>query len=250
MDRAGWINRLAVAIISSGGVMPFVAGCSEPTTGAMPAQVAEESNERKAAAADGADPGKSVTSVAVKNDSAATSATGPIARTAAKPVTETYSANVPPVLLASEHAQLCKVNVGDAFPAIALPKVGGGDAKVADLAGKKATVVLFWAPDRWMAEGALVDLGIEAAAFGDKGAGFVGIVEGPANDKTDGLIKSAGTGLTQLADADGAALAQVGELALPRIYVLDSQGKIAWFDIEYSEATRRELRQTLAELTK
>ena len=130
------------------------------------------------------------------------------------------------------------------------PKLGGGDAKVADLAGKKATVVLFWAPDRWMAEGALVDLGIEAAAFGGKGAGFVGIVEGPANDKTDGLIKSAGTGLTQLADADGAALAQVGELALPRIYVLDSQGKVAWFDIEYSEATRRELRQTLAELTK
>lgn len=250
MDRAGWINRLAVAIISSGGIMPFVAGCSEPMTEAMSAQVAEESNERKAEAADGAAPGKSVAPVAAKNESEATSAAGPIARTVAKPVTETYSAKVPPVSLASEHAQLCKVNVGDAFPAIALPKVGGGDAKVADLAGKKATVVLFWAPDRWMAEGALVDLGIEAAAFGDKGAGFVGIVEGPANDKTDGLIKSAGTGLTQLTDADGAALAQVGELALPRIYVLDSQGKVAWFDIEYSEATRRELRQTLAELTK
>lgn len=247
MDRAGWINRLAVAIISSGGIMPFVAGCSEPATETMSAQVAEESNERKA---DGAVPGKSVTAVAVKNESAAATAAGPIARTAAKPVTETYSANVPPVMLASDHAQLCKVNVGDAFPAIALPKIGGGDAKVADLAGKKATVVLFWAPDRWMAEGALVDLGIEAAAFSGKGAGFVGIVEGPANDKTDGLIKSAGTGLTQLADADGAALAQVGELALPRIYVLDSQGKVAWFDIEYSEATRRELRQTLAELTK
>jgi peroxiredoxin len=249
MDRAGWINRLAVAIISGGGIVPFVAGCSEPATEAISAQVAEESNERKAAAADDAAPGKSVTPVAVKNESPATAA-GPVARTAAKPVTETYSANVPPVLLASGHAQLCKVNVGDAFPTIALPKVGGGDAKVADLAGKKATVVLFWAPDRWMAEGALVDMAIEAAAFGDKGAGFVGIVEGPANDKTDGLIKSAGTGLTQLADADGAALAQVGELALPRIYVLDSAGKVAWFDIEYSEATRRELRQTLAELTK
>ena len=35
---------------------------------------------------------------------------------------------------------------------------------------------------------------------------------------------------------------------LPRIYVLDAQRRIAWFDIEYSEATRRELQQTLAAL--
>lgn len=242
MDRAGWINRLAVAIISGGGVVPFIAGCSEVVDGAAGVQVAEDSNDRKAAAAD------LVTPVVAKGEAPAAGA-GPVERTAAKPVTETYSASVPPVLLASEHASLCKVNVGDAFPAIALPKVGGGDAKVADLAGKKATVVLFWAPDRWMAEGALADLAIEAAAFGGKGAGFVGIVEGPADGKADELIKSAG-GLTQLTDADRAALGQVGASALPRIYVLDSAGKVAWFDIEYSEATRRELRQTLAELTK
>jgi hypothetical protein len=243
MDRAGWINRLAVAIISGGGIVPFVAGCSEVGGGAAAVQVVEEANDRKAEAAD------DVTPVVAKGEAPAASA-GPVRHTAAKPVTESYSAKVPPVLLASEHASLCKVNVGDAFPAIELPKVGGGDAQVADLAGKKATVVLFWAPDRWMAEGALADLAIEAAAFSAKGAGFVGIVEGPAEGKADGLIKSAGSGLTQLADADGAALAQVGESALPRIYVLDSAGKVAWFDIEYSEATRRELRQTLAELTK
>jgi peroxiredoxin len=242
MDRAGWMNRLAVAIISGGGVVPFIAGCSEAVDGAAAVQVAEDSNDRKAATAIVAKP------VDARGEAPAAGA-GPVERTAAKPVTATYSANVPPVLLASEHASLCKVNVGDAFPAIALPKVGGGDAKVADLAGKKATVVLFWAPDRWMAEGALADLAIEAAAFGGKGAGFVGIVEGPADGKADELIKSAG-GLTQLTDANGAALGQVGASALPRIYVLDSAGKIAWFDIEYSEATRRELRQTLAELTK
>lgn len=246
MDRAGWINRLAVAIISSGGLVPFVAGCSEPATSAMAAQVSEESSDRKTTVAAGAPAPAGAAPAATKSEAAA----APGVRTAAKPVTETYSANVPPVLLASEHASLCRVNVGDAFPAIALHKVGGGDAKVADFAGKKATVVLFWAPDRWMAEGALADLSLEAATFSDKGAGFVGIVEGAANEKAGELIKSAGAGLTQLADNDGAALAQVGELALPRIYVLDSAGKIAWFDIEYSEATRRELRQTLAELTK
>ena len=243
MDRAGWINRLAVAIISGGGIAPFVAGCSVTGGNAPAVQVAEEANDRKAEAAD------DVTPIVAKGEASATTKAGPVQRTAAKPVTESYSANVPPVLLTSEHASLCKVNVGDVFPAIALPKVGVGDAKIADLAGKKATVVLFWAPDRWMAEGALADLAIEAATFGGKGAGFVGIVEGPADGKADELIKSAG-GLTQLTDADGAAFGQVGASALPRVYVLDSAGKVAWFDIEYSEATRRELRQTLAELTK
>jgi peroxiredoxin len=250
MDRAGWINHLAAAIISGGGIVPFVAGCSEPATGALSAQVADESSERKAGASSDARAASGRTNVAAKAEAAPRNSAAPVARTVAKPVTETYSANVPPVLLAAEHATLCKVNVGDAFPTIELPKVGGGNAKLADVSGKKATVVLFWTPDRWMAEGALVDLAMEAAAFGGKGAGFVGIVEGPASEKTDGLIKFAGGGLTQLADADGAALAQVGESALPRVYVLDSKGKVAWFDIEYSEATRRELRQTLAELTK
>lgn len=248
MDRTGWINRLALAIIGGGGVTPFIAACSEPATGAAATVVAEESSERKAQSA--GDAGIPADSPVARRNELAKAPAKPLARTAAKPVTETYSASVPPVLLAADHAQLCKINVGDAFPAIALPKVGGGNAKVADFAGKKATVVLFWGPDRWMAEGALIDLGLEAAAFGGKGVGFVGIAEGPANEKSDGLIKSAGAVLTQLADVDGAALAQVGERSLPRVYVLDSAGKVAWFDIEYSEATRRELRQTLAQLTK
>jgi hypothetical protein len=35
---------------------------------------------------------------------------------------------------------------------------------------------------------------------------------------------------------------------MPRVYVIDGNHRIAWFDIEFSEATRRELRQTLATL--
>lgn len=53
----------------------------------------------------------------------------------------------------------------------------------------------------------------------------------------------------QLLDTNGEALAQVGSVALPRLYVLDPAGNIVWFDIEYSESTRRELAQTLGVLT-
>jgi hypothetical protein len=49
---------------------------------------------------------------------------------------------------------------------------------------------------------------------------------------------------------DKAKLAQtLGEGRGPRVYVLDASGKVAWFDIEYSLSTHRELHAALGELT-
>jgi hypothetical protein len=88
-----------------------------------------------------------------------------------------------------------------------------------------------------------------AAKFTDKSVSAVGIIEAKnAQDAQADLTKFA-VKFPQLLDADGAAPAQVGTGAPMRIYVLDDQQKIAWFDIEFSEATRRELAQTLAVLT-
>lgn len=157
---------------------------------------------------------------------------------------------VPPVLLSAAHQALCKVGVGDQFPAIELPKLDGGQGSLQQLAGKKATVVCFWSPDRWMSRAALKDLSAIAKSEAAAGVAVVGVAVGQAADAAGAEMKKAGATFTQFIDADSAALAQVGPNSLPRIYVLDPQGKIVWFDIEYSEATRRELRQTLAALSK
>ena len=58
-------------------------------------------------------------------------------------------------------------------------------------------------------------------------------------------FKKAGATFTNLHDADGKAFAQIGSGRFPRTYLLDPSGKIVWFDIEYSLATRRELHQAL-----
>lgn len=160
------------------------------------------------------------------------------------------AAGVPPVLLSAEHAKLCKVAVGDQFPAIELPTLEGAATKVADLAKGKPTVVLFWSPDRWMSRAALADVGKILADKSGPSIAAVAIVEGPANEQVTKSIAESGASIPQLADADGAAFAQVGEQALPRIFVLDKAGRIVWFDIEFSEASRRELQQTLAALAK
>jgi peroxiredoxin len=170
----------------------------------------------------------------------------PIIRQAAKPVVSDGAAGVPPVLLSSGHAKLCKVNVGEIIPTIELPQATGGAATLDSLAGARATVVLFWANDRWMSAMALQDLARIAVP---DGVAIVGIAVNVSADAAQTRLAAAGARFPQLIDAEGTAFAQVGELALPRIYVLDAQRQIAWFDIEYSEATYRELQQTLATLT-
>jgi peroxiredoxin len=175
---------------------------------------------------------------------ATTAASKPQKREAAKPIIGEYGADVPPVLLSSGHAKLSKVKVGDEFPAINLPALGSGAAEL--VYGPKATVIVFWTTDRWMSGTALRDL----AAISADGVSVVGVAVGSDKDGATKLAADAGAKFTQLSDADGAAFGQLGDGTLPRVLVLDPQHHIAWFDIEYSEATHRELHQTLAALTK
>jgi hypothetical protein len=191
--------------------------------------------------AESAPPAKSATS-AQKNE--------PEKRVAGKPVVAEYSANVPKVLLTAEHAALCKVQVGDVFPGFELPQLGSGPTKISTFAGAKATVILFWTPTHWMSRAALTDIAKDVAAQArDSTIGVIGVAECPTAESAQEAMTQAGAKFAQLLDAEGAGLAQIGADALPRVYVLDASQKIAWFDIEYSEATRRELQQTLAALT-
>jgi peroxiredoxin len=174
---------------------------------------------------------------------------GPQVRTAfyradAKPT------SMPHVLLSKGDEAACKVKVGDAMPAIELPKLGEtGKTKLSDLLGKKATVVVFWKGDRRMSQQQLADVGADVVApFGKQGVAVVGVaVDEPAKD-AEATFKKSGAAFTNLHDADGKAFAQVGTGRFPRTYVLDPSGKIVWFDIEYSLATRRELHQALRTL--
>ena len=160
---------------------------------------------------------------------------------------EKQPAKIPPVALSKAHAALCKVIVGDTMPEITLsPLAGGAPVTLSSLFGEKATVVVFWSPDRRMAREQLADLGPDVVApFGESGVAVVGIAVGaPA-----AMLKAAKREFPNLLDADGKAFAEVGSEKLPRTYLLDPQGEILWFDIEYSLGTRRELHQALRAIT-
>lgn len=155
-------------------------------------------------------------------------------------------ATVPPVELSKVHAALCRVKVGDTLPDVELPQASGGNAKLSSLYGKAATVVVFWKGDRQMALDELADLGPDIVQkFGSRGVKVIGVaVDQPAAD-SQAAVQQTAANFPQLVDADGKAFDQVGSQMLPWTLVLDADGKIVWFDLEYSLSTRRELQQAL-----
>ena len=159
------------------------------------------------------------------------------------------SSDIPSVKLSTGHAKLCKVSVGDLFPATKLPLHGGKESDLQSLRGKKATIVLFWHPDRWMARTALVDLQRDIASKVDaKQVALVGIAVHQDSSSVTTILDGLKVTYPQLLDSEGKAFKCVGSAGLPRIYILDPAGKIVWFDIEYSEGTRREIGWTLEAL--
>src|SRR5262245_4297612 len=139
---------------------------------------------------------------------------------------------VPLVQLTKHHAALCRVKVGDPLPEIALPKLGGDKAILADLYGKAATVIVFWRNDRRMCVDELADLGPDVEkTFGPKGVAVIGIAEELPEADVKAALEKAESEFLNLLDADGKAFAKVGTQKLPWTLLVDAKGRIVWFDI-------------------
>jgi peroxiredoxin len=162
----------------------------------------------------------------------------------------TTPAVIPPVQMSKEHEAMCAVKVGDTLPDISLNRLGDRQTRLSELFGRTATVVAFWRADRRASRTLLSDLGPDVIEpFRQRGVAVVGVaVEQPENVVQPSL-EEANAQFPNLLDADGKAFSQVGKDRLPRVYLVDGQGKILWFDIDYSLATRRELNQALRAVT-
>jgi hypothetical protein len=146
---------------------------------------------------------------------------------------------VPEVVLSEAHAKQSVVAVGDAFPELATAGQGGG---IAALRGPKGTVVAVVRGDGWQAKTLLADLQLDVTGpYAKSGVAAVAIGIGASPAAPEGATALSAT----QADID----AKLGPGRMPRVYALDAAGKVVWLDLEYSLASRRELRATLDELT-
>jgi peroxiredoxin len=153
---------------------------------------------------------------------------------------------MPGVFLTDAHAKTCLVKVGDALPEIELKDLAGKPQSLAGLLGKRLTVVLFWNSTNPYAVEELADLWPDfGKPFADAGVKLIAIDERDPAGVVAPLVKRLEIKFPVLLDSEGKALAGVATRRLPRTYLVDGEGKILWFDLEYSASTRRQLRDAI-----
>jgi hypothetical protein len=104
------------------------------------------------------------------------------------------------------------------------------------------TVVLFWSGADRYAEQMLGDLEAQVRQpFAEAGLAVATVNVGDSPGEARRLAEAAGVEFPVLLDADGALWRQVSTGELPRVFLLDREGTILWFDIGFTRASRRTL---------
>ena len=161
-------------------------------------------------------------------------------------VVKTSGLILPPIHLSKQHEATCVVKQGDALPDFELQDTDGKKHQLSSLLGERLTAVCFWSGKSPAAVQQLLDMEPEILdTFADKGLAVVAINYGDEAGTAKRMVKQIGFTAPLLLDPKGTAFSQVATHHLPRTYLLDENGKVVWFDLEYSPSTRRHLRQAI-----
>lgn len=163
-----------------------------------------------------------------------------------------FASDIPKVVLSETLEATCLVKVGDTFPSGTLVDLGETPVDLEKLLsedGFKYTIIFFWNSSSSSSLQELEDMDQEIQPeFGPRGLLIVGINEKDSVEMIQEKLEDAGADIPILVDADGSFFDKVATEKIARTYLLDKTGKILWFDIEYSEATRRSLRHAIESL--
>jgi peroxiredoxin len=178
--------------------------------------------------------------------SSVTSPSEPAAKrvTALKPPT-VRPAVMPEVVLSGAQADDCFIRVGDQFPDFRLPDLAGRAQTLTDVRGDGLTVVVFWAGDRLAAEDQLRYLDEHIARYADLSVRAVAINVGETPEQVRGAVETLEVSVPVLLDLSRRLYSRIGKDHLPRTYLLDQDGRVLWFDIEFSRHTRENLEQAI-----
>jgi peroxiredoxin len=153
---------------------------------------------------------------------------------------------IPKVSMSKDLLATCRVQVGDKMPEGQLSDVDGKPQSLGKLFGKRLTVVFFWTAESPYSMGEVEDQNDDVVKdYADQGVQVIGINQGDPAEKVRAALKEAGVKYPVLLDGNGDYFKKVATEKTLRTYLLDAQGRILWFDTEYSRATRRDLLQAI-----
>lgn len=152
----------------------------------------------------------------------------------------------PQVVFSAAHEATCLALIGDQFPALELADVSGAKIDWTEVLGPRLTVVVFWSSESAYAAEQINRLESETVPLTDgTGMRIVSINVGDSIQNVADWTGGSTENVRQLVDPDGISFARIATEKLPRTYVLDAVGRIAWMDIEYSATTRRDLENAI-----
>lgn len=223
-------NRMVATWTLAAAIASLAAGCGKKDDG-------RDNESAKNSIAEGSKKGGA-------KEGGANTPDGPNGKSGGEP-SKPPEPEMPKVLMTAEHEASCKIKVGDAMPAASLVDLEGKTHESTALPGNKLTVVLFWtAGDNAVSQ--LESLQFDVAEkFADQGVGAAAIAEGTAVDDAKKAAAAAKARYPILHDADGALWQQVAAAAPPRVYLLDANGKVLWFDLEFSRVSVKTLCQAI-----
>ncbi len=171
-------------------------------------------------------------------------------RPAAKPEDPPPPPTIPVVSMSDEIRAACLVNVGEAMPTAELTDFSGVKHRLESLFGERLTVLCFWTigttrRSQLIAAAALKDLEKDIAEpFASLGVRVAAVNVGDPPDEAKRLVEQAGVALPCLSDPQGNLFARLSkDRKMPRVYLLDAEGKVLWFDVEYARPSREDLVQ-------
>lgn len=169
------------------------------------------------------------------------------------PIAPPPPGSLPDVALSSAHRATCKLFIGDQLPLATLADLDSNATPLETLLGRRATVVMFWQHDDPDGVEAITDLQpLVLSRYGEHNVRVVAIHAGDTVAEVKSIAEQHQLKFPMLIDADFAAFSQITDAPhglMPRVFLVDSAGRILWFDIEYSRTTRRDLDRALRALT-
>lgn len=169
-----------------------------------------------------------------------------------KPQTPPPSPTIPKVTLSDELRAACLVSAGNTMPQGELVGPDGKLHALRSLYGKKLTVICLWTTGtthrmQLVATAALQDLSKEVATpFGEKGVSVVGINVGDTSAAIAEALGKADATFPNLLDPKGEFFAKLAkDRKMPRVYLLNAEGQILWFDVEFRRNSREDLVQSI-----
>ncbi len=158
----------------------------------------------------------------------------------------TYRPHEPIVLLSTQHAETCLLKVDETFPDVTLQTLEGEPDRLLAHLGERLTVVVFWDGQHPLAIDQIRRLEADVAdPYSAVGLRVIAIHVGDSTEQQRTLLSQVQPKYLVLQDPGRQAYSQIATDLMPRTYLLDSQGRVLWLDVEYSRSFRRELRNAI-----